>query len=79
VRSGRTFAIRSSRTHFCHPLVSIVTGQDRAIPPGRQRLMAARAGQVFEIDGDHSPFLGRLTEVAAIGRSQIKQIDDGRT
>ncbi|GLY31414.1 alpha/beta fold hydrolase [Kineosporia sp. NBRC 101731] len=48
------------------PAVYVVTRDDEAIPPARQRAMAARAGAVYEIDGDHSPFLGRPAEVAEL-------------
>jgi pimeloyl-ACP methyl ester carboxylesterase len=46
----------------------VVAAQDRAIPPALQRRMAAEGGatDVVEVDTDHSPFLSRTAELAAI-------------
>jgi pimeloyl-ACP methyl ester carboxylesterase len=46
----------------------VVATRDRAIPPALQRRMAAEGGasEVVEIDADHSPFLSRTAELAAI-------------
>lgn len=41
------------------PSVYVVCGQDRAIDPALQRVMAARCGSVREWPTGHSPFVGR--------------------
>jgi pimeloyl-ACP methyl ester carboxylesterase len=46
----------------------VVAARDRAIPPALQRRMAGEggAGDVVEIDTDHSPFLSRTGELAVV-------------
>jgi pimeloyl-ACP methyl ester carboxylesterase len=46
----------------------VVAARDRAIPPALQRRMAhhCRAADVVELDTDHSPFLSRTGELAAL-------------
>ena len=44
----------------------VVCTADRALPPTLQREMARRAGAVRELDTDHSPFLTRPADVAAL-------------
>lgn len=46
----------------------VVAARDRAIPPALQRRMAhhGRAADVVELDSDHSPFLSRTSDLAAL-------------
>jgi pimeloyl-ACP methyl ester carboxylesterase len=45
----------------------VLCRSDEALPPDLQRTMAARLGvEPVEIDGDHSPFLGRPAELAGV-------------
>lgn len=48
------------------PSTYVVCTDDQIIAPARQRDMAAHAGRVVEIDSDHSPFLARPGQLAAI-------------
>jgi pimeloyl-ACP methyl ester carboxylesterase len=46
------------------PSTYVVCGEDRAIPPSLQRIMAKRAGEVTEWQTSHSPFASRPDLVA---------------
>ena len=46
------------------PSTYVVCSEDRALPPGLQREMAANAGTVVEWPTDHSPFLTRPAAIA---------------
>jgi pimeloyl-ACP methyl ester carboxylesterase len=48
------------------PSTYVITLRDNAISPSAQRVMAAQATRVIEWDTDHSPFLTRPAEVAAL-------------
>ena len=48
------------------PSTYVVCTRDRAIDPATQRTMARHAGTVLEWDADHSPFLTRPSEIAAL-------------
>jgi pimeloyl-ACP methyl ester carboxylesterase len=48
------------------PSTYVVCTRDRSIDPVTQRTMARHAGTVLEWDTDHSPFLTRPAEVAAL-------------
>ena len=45
------------------PTTYLVCAQDRGTPAGRQRLFAAKADNVVEIDAGHHPFLSRPADV----------------
>ena len=48
------------------PSTYVVCTEDRALPPAAQREMATRADAVVEWPTDHSPFLTRPAELAAL-------------
>lgn len=50
------------------PKTAIICTQDRAISPGHQRMMAARAGcnPIIDINAGHSPFVTQPDELTAI-------------
>ncbi len=48
------------------PSTYVVCTEDRALPPAAQREMATRADAVVEWPTDHSPFLTRAVELAAL-------------
>ncbi|MEZ5080191.1 MAG: alpha/beta hydrolase [Thermoleophilia bacterium] len=47
-----------------HPSTYLLTTQDRVFSPELQRTMAARAGNVIQLDAGHIPLLSRPTEIA---------------
>ena len=53
------------------PSTYVVCGKDRAISPSVQRVMAARADEMVEWDCDHSPFLTRPGDLAALLASYL--------
>ncbi|HZP30097.1 MAG TPA: alpha/beta hydrolase, partial [Acidimicrobiia bacterium] len=48
------------------PSTYVVCTNDAALPPAAQRMMAKRADTVVEWPTDHSPFLTRPAELAAL-------------
>ncbi|MCD5311360.1 alpha/beta fold hydrolase [Kineosporia babensis] len=56
------------------PSAYLLTLQDKAIAPAQQRLMAARATSVQEIDSDHSPHLGMPGDVALRVRDLLSSL-----
>ncbi|GAA5151507.1 alpha/beta hydrolase [Pseudonocardia eucalypti] len=48
------------------PSTAVICTEDRATPPDRQRLWAARAGRVLELAAGHHPFLSRPDELARL-------------
>jgi pimeloyl-ACP methyl ester carboxylesterase len=48
------------------PASYLICTEDRALPPAAQRRMAERAEEVWEWDTDHSPFVTRPNELAAL-------------
>lgn len=55
-----------------YPATYVVCTQDRAVNPDEQRAMAARAGDVVELDTSHSPFLSRPREVADVIAQRVR-------
>jgi pimeloyl-ACP methyl ester carboxylesterase len=55
------------------PTTYVVCGQDRCINPEKQRKMAARAGEVVEIDTSHSAFLSQPRMVADIIGERVRR------
>ena len=53
------------------PSTYVICTADRAIPPSLQRHFAARAGSAVEWPTDHSPFLTRPADVAALIASRL--------
>lgn len=47
-----------------HPSTYLVTTRDRVFSPELQRRMAARAGNIVELDAGHIPLLSRPAEIA---------------
>ena len=61
------------------PSTYIVCTDDQIVSVATQRSMAAQAGAVVEMDADHSPFLSRPAELAAILAGVVARVDrDGR-
>lgn len=56
-----------------YPTTYVVCAQDRTINPDTQRAMAAKAGDVVELDTSHSPFLSRPRQVADIIAERIRR------
>jgi pimeloyl-ACP methyl ester carboxylesterase len=56
-----------------YPTTYVVCAQDRGVNPDDQRAMAARAGDVVELDTSHSPFLSRPRQVADIIAERIRR------
>ncbi|MEV6781284.1 alpha/beta fold hydrolase [Streptomyces sp. NPDC051098] len=48
------------------PSTYIVCQQDRALPAVHQEALATRAAEVYRMAGDHSPFLSKPSELAAL-------------
>lgn len=53
------------------PSMYVICTADEALPPSLQRQMAVRAGAVVEWPTDHSPFLTRPGDVAALAASLL--------
>jgi pimeloyl-ACP methyl ester carboxylesterase len=55
-----------------YPTTYVVCAQDRGINPDDQRAMAAKAGDVVELDTSHSPFLSRPRQVADVIAERVR-------
>jgi hypothetical protein len=55
-----------------YPTTYVVTAQDHGVNPDDQRAMAAKAGDVVELDTSHSPFLSQPRQVADIIAERVK-------
>jgi pimeloyl-ACP methyl ester carboxylesterase len=55
-----------------YPTTYVVCAQDRGISPDDQRAMAAKAGDVVELDTSHSPFLSRPRQVADVIAGRVR-------
>jgi pimeloyl-ACP methyl ester carboxylesterase len=55
------------------PSTYVVCGNDQAIPPASQRRMAVRATSIVEWPCDHSPFLTRPADIAALLQESLSQ------
>jgi pimeloyl-ACP methyl ester carboxylesterase len=55
------------------PTTYVVCGRDRCINPGKQRKMAAQAGEIVEIDTSHAPFLSQPRLVAGIIAERVRR------
>ena len=55
-----------------YPTTYVVCAQDRGVNPDAQRAMAAKAGDVVELDSSHSPFLSRPRQVADVIAERVR-------
>ena len=49
-----------------HPSTYVVLTDDRVLPPDLQRMFAAQAGEIRELESSHSPFLSKPAELAEL-------------